>query len=405
MKDYYQILEVSDTSSLEEIKQAYRNLAKRYHPDINKSPDAHQRFIEISEAYEVLVQRKTELVVPFSEVEHEEFLRDIREAAKKQARMRYEKFERQHEAFRESGLYDVGLLLKYIGRFLLPVISLGMIVIPVLVCISEESVQPFFYLFFLWVIGGFLLYYTYQERAKFFRIGKFYYSFSKIKELYVKTNENVTDNCFYCRGRLANSIPFKLELIKVKDIQLRNDGPMQHQAGYNRKYITIIFPRSQKAFVIHSVVSVVKVLSILMVLILLPVSSLVWRFIVGIFVGWLLSSAILFICHTRSKTAYLFSYGMCVKVILWLSLIGFLSVLKFSPFDIFTTPYINFGIVFLLFFDAFIEQILKMPKKVKLFKPIPNQYINLTHHFDEKCQLYLEMPFWTTIYPFVRWVF
>jgi hypothetical protein len=405
MRDYYQILEVSETSSLEEIKQAYRNLAKRYHPDINKSPEAHQRFIEISEAYEVLVQRKTEQDVTSAEVDYEEFLRDIREAAKKQARMRYERFERQHEAFRQSGLYDVGLLLKYLGRILLPLISLGMITVPILVCISEESIKPFFYLFFLWVIGSFLLYNTYQERAKFFHIGKFYYTFSKIKSLYVKTNENVTDTCFYCAGRLANSIPFKLELVKVKDIQLRNDGPMQHQAGYNRKYITILFPRSQKAFVVHSVVSVVKLVSILMTLILLPLSSLLWRFIVGIFVGWILSSIILFICHTQSKTSYLFSYGICIKVILWIGLIGCLSIFKFSPFDILTTPYINFGIVFFLFFDAFIEQILKIPKKVRLFKPIPNQYTNLTRHFDERCQLYLEMPFWTTIYPFVRWVF
>ena len=155
MKNYYQILGVSENSSVEEIKQAYRKLAKKYHPDINKLPDAHQRFIEISEAYEVLFQRAAGKDKAQPQVDYEEFLRDVRETAKKQARMRYEKFEHQHKAFRESGLYDVGLLFKYIGKILLPIFSLGMIFIPLSVCISERSIFPFFYLCFFWLIGGF----------------------------------------------------------------------------------------------------------------------------------------------------------------------------------------------------------------------------------------------------------
>ncbi len=53
-KDYYSILGVSKTASDDEIKSAYRNLAKKYHPDINKAPDAQEKFKEISEAYSVL---------------------------------------------------------------------------------------------------------------------------------------------------------------------------------------------------------------------------------------------------------------------------------------------------------------------------------------------------------------
>lgn len=55
MKDYYLILKVSRTSSSSEIKTAYRNLSKIYHPDINNSADASVIFIEINEAYEVLI--------------------------------------------------------------------------------------------------------------------------------------------------------------------------------------------------------------------------------------------------------------------------------------------------------------------------------------------------------------
>ncbi|MEM4397851.1 MAG: molecular chaperone DnaJ [Candidatus Woesearchaeota archaeon] len=53
-KDYYDILGVPKTASKEEIKRAYKKLAKQYHPDLNKSPDAAEKFKEINEAASVL---------------------------------------------------------------------------------------------------------------------------------------------------------------------------------------------------------------------------------------------------------------------------------------------------------------------------------------------------------------
>lgn len=53
-KDYYKILDVEKDVSQADIKRAYRKLARKYHPDVSKLPDAEARFKEVGEAYEVL---------------------------------------------------------------------------------------------------------------------------------------------------------------------------------------------------------------------------------------------------------------------------------------------------------------------------------------------------------------
>jgi curved DNA-binding protein len=53
-KDYYQVMGVSSDASAKEIKTAYRRLARKYHPDLNKEPNAEEQFKALGEAYEVL---------------------------------------------------------------------------------------------------------------------------------------------------------------------------------------------------------------------------------------------------------------------------------------------------------------------------------------------------------------
>lgn len=59
MQDYYSILGLKQNASKDEIRKAYRKLAMQYHPDKNPSPNAKQKFIEITEAYDALISEKT----------------------------------------------------------------------------------------------------------------------------------------------------------------------------------------------------------------------------------------------------------------------------------------------------------------------------------------------------------
>lgn len=53
-KDYYKIMGLARDATQDEVKRAYRQLARKYHPDVSKAPDAETRFKELGEAYAVL---------------------------------------------------------------------------------------------------------------------------------------------------------------------------------------------------------------------------------------------------------------------------------------------------------------------------------------------------------------
>ena len=55
MIDYYELLGIKNDASVAEIKKAYRDMVKKYHPDINKSSDASKIIISLNEAKETLL--------------------------------------------------------------------------------------------------------------------------------------------------------------------------------------------------------------------------------------------------------------------------------------------------------------------------------------------------------------
>ncbi|MEF9968074.1 MAG: J domain-containing protein [Longicatena sp.] len=58
MNDPYRTLGIASNASEDEVKKAYRTMAKKYHPDVNKDPGAEERFIEIQNAYQQIMDAK-----------------------------------------------------------------------------------------------------------------------------------------------------------------------------------------------------------------------------------------------------------------------------------------------------------------------------------------------------------
>jgi len=67
-RDYYEVLGVNRNASAEELKSAFRSLARKYHPDMNKEADAEEKFKEINEAYAVLSDTENDVPMTSSDL-------------------------------------------------------------------------------------------------------------------------------------------------------------------------------------------------------------------------------------------------------------------------------------------------------------------------------------------------
>jgi hypothetical protein len=93
MKDYYSILKLTRLCNDIEIKKSYRNLAFIWHPDKNKSAQASQRFIEIHEAYEILIDPVKRKLYDFLNPMQE--ILDIRTQKSQEQKTQFAEFEKE----------------------------------------------------------------------------------------------------------------------------------------------------------------------------------------------------------------------------------------------------------------------------------------------------------------------
>ena len=148
-KNYFNILNIPEGASVDDIKQAYRKLALKYHPDINPEPEAHSIFIEITQAYEYLLEKtqqeaQSEQTYQYNfDNEYADILSEIkkesRAMAEKQRELRKEAERKRDEEFKQSGLYDLTLLLRYGIHFLSILFGIGLILFPLYITISKDK--------------------------------------------------------------------------------------------------------------------------------------------------------------------------------------------------------------------------------------------------------------------------
>ncbi len=125
MRDYYKILGLPVNASEQEVKKAYRKLALKYHPDKNNDGGSDSRFLEISEAYEMIMSPKSinfEKKTKEQQQKHrEEELKKARARAKENLRKRYNDLKRQEEK-EQSKQYLIGAYI-FVSIVMLIIVS------------------------------------------------------------------------------------------------------------------------------------------------------------------------------------------------------------------------------------------------------------------------------------------
>jgi len=396
-KDYHKILGLDRDAGPMEIKKAYRNMAKIFHPDINISPDAHDRFIEITEAYEILMNQDLQEYyiyherasnVEFRRAQYEQARKAAREAARRYAKMKFEKFKQEQEAFKKSGWHDLILTLRYSIRILVFPLIVTFIALPLL---SEEVAEhPTGYVMF-WLLALILVFFIINNWKNYLRIDSYYYHISDIPKFFGETSKKTSLDCYYCPGHKAMIFPYKISTFRIRSIQIQTFGAVYgRKAGSSRDLKTIHIPRSRKAFIMHSLISLIKIITLLGCMIFItrnPFARL--SLPAGLILGSGVSALLLRLSGTRPKVSYLISYGMLIKLVVWIVLIWFFGTYSFI----------------FLFFDPMLEAFLRFISRDQLFIPLIQQYPPLQQLFRNRYQLYMELPVLSVISPLFRWLF
>jgi hypothetical protein len=317
--------------------------------------------------------------------------------------MRYEEFKKQHESFQERGVNDMALVFKIFIRLMIIPIATFLVVLPIYIALNNEW-TTIFILFVTWPFAGILGWFIYDNRKGYFMPGKFYYSFARIKKIYTEKIPS-TQQCYYCKTEKADSRPYKIELLRQKDIKLVTGGFQQHNVSYVNESVILSVPRSRKAFIVHSLITAVKIISLLFFMVFSDISSIVWRTIFGFVVGGLLGSLILLVTRTRSNKTYLFNYSTIARIFIWVLSIVLVSRFNFSPFDVSTSDFIYFVVTSIMMFDCLFMQLINYLLG-HLSGKIPfKQYGELERKLNNSYIEYNEVPVVSVVFPVFKWIF
>src|ERR1035437_8920415 len=102
--NYYEILGIQSNASIDDIKKAYRKMARMYHPDINPAPDAKDHFILVTEAYEFLLANHDK--IKLNEQAYHEAMEDWRKYRQNRSRKRATAYARtSYGTFKNTKFY------------------------------------------------------------------------------------------------------------------------------------------------------------------------------------------------------------------------------------------------------------------------------------------------------------
>lgn len=178
--DYYKVLNISENATLEEIKKAFRKLAKEFHPDKNKSKDTSAKFREVFEAYEILKDKITRDIFDerrrkFYTTKRTEFnsekntKSETYENVKKEAYKRAEYFSRMtFDAFLQSSIFILKKATSKFALILMLLFGLFMIFFGFFAMINTNSNEGFgvLIMLFCFAFGGTLIYIAQNDLKK-----------------------------------------------------------------------------------------------------------------------------------------------------------------------------------------------------------------------------------------------
>lgn len=404
MHRHFYLLGLNTNATIDEVKKAYRHLAKEFHPDVNSGVDAQKKFIEITAAYEAILDKfntsNSEINTDQEEANYRETLKQWRESNKRKAQANKELKLKREEAYLQSGLADLILIITIILRVaIFPIIG-ALITMPFILCYLFGYTLLFTLLFFA-PFAFILSWYVKSNWSNYFIPDKFYYNFTKIKSFFNQQASN-TNNlaCYFTNNQLANGLPNKIVLQKIVNIKLNNVGPMQHYAKFDQVYSEIIEPRSQKAFNYHFIATLIKICILLAILLYAPTKSLWWNFVAGICIASGCARLFLKFVKTLPSNLYFITWGFVLKCAVWLITGAFFTNFSTTFSNIYTYENIFPAFTILLFIDPFIEWFGLRWLNYPLFKQ-PQQIYTL---YKQGYQTYMHIPLWTLVYPFFKWL-